>query len=274
MAYFRLNLPSWPHLENAGTVTVGAKNKDMYTPGRPMDTDVASLRKENADTRRYLALLVEQLEHTLNNLDEENLSNGLNEKLNQVEQTGEALTSQAVHTETETNRHFNDLRNEIVQNATTIRNDYSSSISQAAEALESKMREEYTAKTETSALQAEMESRFTQTASDITQAVEKTETIQMYVDGELREFVNQVKTYQRFSEEGLEIGRSDSDFKSLFSNVKLSFMQNGVEIAYVSNNKLYITNAEVLDTLSIGNPNHGFFVWDSDISGMALKWRG
>ena len=52
---------------------------------------------------------------------------------------------------------------------------------------------------------------------------------------------------------GIEIGRSDSNIKARFTNDKLSFMQSGVEVAYISKNNLYITRAEITDYLKIGN---------------------
>lgn len=51
----------------------------------------------------------------------------------------------------------------------------------------------------------------------------------------------------------MTIGKGDSPFKSQFSNTRLSFLQQGVEVAYISNNKLYITTAQVLEKLTVGD---------------------
>jgi len=37
------------------------------------------------------------------------------------------------------------------------------------------------------------------------------------------------------------------------SNDKISFLQNGIEIAYMTDNKLYITDGEFLNSLQLGN---------------------
>lgn len=51
-----------------------------------------------------------------------------------------------------------------------------------------------------------------------------------------------------------------------FTSDKLSFWQNEVEVAYVSNNKLYINEAHILSRLFIGS-------WVIDTSyGFAIKW--
>ena len=59
-----------------------------------------------------------------------------------------------------------------------------------------------------------------------------------------------------------------NNFRAVFTAQKLSFWQDSTEIAYVSNNRLYITNITVLDSISIGS-------WRMDSgSGLAFKWIG
>ena len=59
-----------------------------------------------------------------------------------------------------------------------------------------------------------------------------------------------------------------NNFRAVFTAQKLSFWQDSTEIAYVSNNRLYITNITVLDSISIGS-------WRMDSgNGLAFKWIG
>ena len=59
-----------------------------------------------------------------------------------------------------------------------------------------------------------------------------------------------------------------NNFRAVFTAQKLSFWQDSTESAYVSNNRLYITNITVLDSISIGS-------WRMDSgSGLAFKWIG
>ena len=67
--------------------------------------------------------------------------------------------------------------------------------------------------------------------------------------------------WKRFTGEGLELGRSDSPFITKLGNEKLSFVQDGVEVAYVQHNKLFITEAQVTNRLSIGDNTSGCFDW-------------
>lgn len=59
-----------------------------------------------------------------------------------------------------------------------------------------------------------------------------------------------------------------SDLCATFVSDRLSFWQGGVEIAYVSNAKLYITNAEITNRLTLGR-------WElSHTNGFTIKWIG
>lgn len=60
-------------------------------------------------------------------------------------------------------------------------------------------------------------------------------------------------TYIRFSSEGIEIGKSDNPTVMKLDNDDLAFYQNGEKVAYISNNKLEITEAKVNTSLQIGN---------------------
>ena len=63
----------------------------------------------------------------------------------------------------------------------------------------------------------------------------------------------QYQLFFRMDASGVTIGKSNSDFDVRIDNTKLSFRENGQEIAYVSNSQLYITAAEVTQKLTIGN---------------------
>ena len=71
---------------------------------------------------------------------------------------------------------------------------------------------------------------------------------------------------------GIEIGRSDSLIKARFTNDRLTFFQGDCEVAYISGSNLYITRAQVLDCLEIGNENDGFFAFDVTNNGLEVRW--
>jgi len=59
----------------------------------------------------------------------------------------------------------------------------------------------------------------------------------------------------------------------VLSNQKLSFLQDNAEIAYISNNKLYITASEVVSQFIIGNPQEGYMTLDVMDGGLTATWR-
>lgn len=98
-----------------------------------------------------------------------------------------------------------------------------------------------------------VESKFAVQADNITETFTQANEYTIEVDGKLESYITQISTMIRDSAAGIEIGKTDSTFSALLSNTKLSFRQAGREIAYISNNKLYITDAEITGTLTIGS---------------------
>ena len=64
---------------------------------------------------------------------------------------------------------------------------------------------------------------------------------------------NDFSRYIRFKAGNIELGDINSSFKTLLTHEKISFFKSDVEVAYISNNKLYITDAYIINSLRIGN---------------------
>lgn len=62
-----------------------------------------------------------------------------------------------------------------------------------------------------------------------------------------------ISSYIRFDIEGMEMGKKDGEFKMRLSPKKQSFFLKEAEVAYFSNEELYITNARILRSIRIGN---------------------
>ena len=60
-----------------------------------------------------------------------------------------------------------------------------------------------------------------------------------------------------------------NNFRAVFTATRLSFWQDATEVAYVSNNRLYITNITVLGGIAIGT-------WSvaAAESGLTFRWIG
>lgn len=80
--------------------------------------------------------------------------------------------------------------------------------------------------------------------------------------------------YIRFVDGEIWLGKdpepNEDDFKMVINNERIRFLQNNVEVAYISNNKLYITNATVTNRLEMG-----LFAWYPRSNGnLTLRFFG
>lgn len=79
------------------------------------------------------------------------------------------------------------------------------------------------------------------------------ENVEGETQAQFRELASYIRGYQ--NEEGqpvLELGSSTSDIILKQTNDRIQFVQNGEEVAYVSNNTLYITDGHFLNSLRVG----------------------
>ena len=101
--------------------------------------------------------------------------------------------------------------------------------------------------------------RITQLQNDLQSATEATE-----------EQFSILKTYMTFGENGLIIGKTGNPFTFRVINDRLAFYMNNTEVAYLSNNKLYVTQAEILTKLQLGK-----FAFEPQTNGnMSLIYTG
>lgn len=87
------------------------------------------------------------------------------------------------------------------------------------------------------------------------------------------QYKQEVATYMRFDNSGLTLGKSESPFKTKLDNEKLAFLEDDTEVAYVGNESLYIKEARVTDTLSVGTIVDGWFDWQMTSKGLGMKWK-
>ena len=95
-------------------------------------------------------------------------------------------------------------------------------------------------------------------------------------DGEFSASVeNAIFKYIKFQNGEIWLGKDkendeEADFKCVISNNRISFLQDGSEVAYISNNQLYITNATVKTRLDIG----GFSFMPRENGNLTFKYVG
>lgn len=72
-------------------------------------------------------------------------------------------------------------------------------------------------------------------------------------DANTRQEFEEIRKYIRFEDGDIIIGQSDNELRLRIENDRITFYDNVNEVAYVSNHKLHITEAEILTSILIGN---------------------
>ena len=148
----------------------------------------------------------------------------------------------------------------------------SSEISKSSEQIRLAVREDYISRSEMATIQQDFQSTITQNSSEIRMDFST-------ITDELKDNIatNQelLEEYIRFKGALIELGKVGNAFTAELSNNELAFKENGQKIAYISNNSLVITNAEVRNKLSLGNETRGWFDFIPRSNGnLSIKWRG
>ena len=99
-----------------------------------------------------------------------------------------------------------------------------------------------------STLAEQSENNFTWTVTKVNEIIEDAAAS----DSLTREQLNLIHTYMCFGEDGLTIGKAGNPLTFRVVNDRLAFYMNDTEVAYLSDNKLYVTQAEILARLQIG----------------------
>ena len=135
------------------------------------------------------------------------------------------------------NGSVRDIANETVEN--------SSAFEQNSKAIMSQVSELYTKVTDFKTYKSDISTQFTQTNQDFTyQFNTLIETINNLDSNSSSQFNNIIR-YIRFVDGNIILGEVNNDLMLKISNDKISFLQNGIEVAYMTDNKLYITDGDL-----------------------------
>lgn len=151
-----------------------------------------------------------------------------------------------------------------------VRQENSASLAISKDEILNTVSQVYATQAETEALRQEVSSEIRQTAEQVElRFAEAQQAAQDAADALEADRVER-ETYIRFTADGMELGKTDSTLIARLTNDRLSFLDGGREVAYVSNSKLYITQAEILDNLHLGS-----FAFEPRASGnLSLVWKG
>lgn len=127
------------------------------------------------------------------------------------------------------------------------------SIQVAAENIQSVVAENYYLKEDTEALVSSVSLEVEQTAKSMdiqfTQVSANMEALAAGTDAEFEE----IRKYIRFIDGKILLGEVGNELELQIANDRISFLQDGAEVAYFSNRKLYVTDTQILHSLQLGN---------------------
>ena len=125
---------------------------------------------------------------------------------------------------------------------------------------------------------ADTERRLVDLTSRLEQTRERLAFTVEHVTGDIDGVVESVNSFFEFdgadpNNPKLVIGASESPMTMELTNSRLSFLWHGDAVAYFSDNKLYVTNVEAIERMSIGTPENGYLEMVTTETGVGFMWR-
>ena len=129
----------------------------------------------------------------------------------------------------------------------------SASIQATSESITSTVMDEVYLKEDTDAMISSVNTRITQSAKDVEIRFDEfSQAIDSAVAGTDAQF-SEISRYIRFVDGNIILGEDGNTLTLRIENDRISFLDSGLEVAYFSNNKLYVTDGEFLHSLQLGN---------------------
>lgn len=125
-------------------------------------------------------------------------------------------------------------------------------ISQTSDTILSRVSDEYYTKGETDQKVSEVSTELEQTANKIEIRFTDFQSNLDTVEDSANAQFTQIKSFIRLENGNVIIGLDDNSFKQVLSATKNSFYEGAVEVAYISNKKMYITDGEFTNSLQLG----------------------
>lgn len=129
----------------------------------------------------------------------------------------------------------------------------SAQIAATSESITATVMEEVYLKDDTDALIESVSTRITQTSEDVEiKFTEFSQDIDAVAAGADAKF-EEIGKYIRFVDGNIILGEDGNTLTLRIENDRISFLDFGMEVAYFSNNKMYVTDGEFLHSLQLGN---------------------
>lgn len=138
------------------------------------------------------------------------------------------------------------------QTIASVRNELSSQITQTSASIQSMVSETYTSKSAFEEYQENVSTMFTQQSDSFQMTFSELVQRITNVDGTVNENYNELVKYIRFKGGAITLGEVNNPLILTLANDRMSFLQNGVEVAYITDKRLYIYDGEFINSCRIG----------------------
>lgn len=146
-----------------------------------------------------------------------------------------------------------DLEEKLILGITETETKLSAQIAATSESITATVMEEVYLKEDTDALVEAVSTQITQTAEDVEiRFNEFSQDIDAVAAGADAQF-EEISKYIRFVDGNIILGEDGNTLTLRIENDRIAFLDSGMEVAYFSNNKLYVTDGEFLHSLQLGN---------------------
>lgn len=170
-----------------------------------------------------------------------------------VNSTVEKIKLENGNVATDYTRAPEDDQDYINEQVTQVSTQLISTLEQTADGLRTEVGEIYTSKTELETYRQEVSTDFEQTKSSyeygFNELIQTINNNQGITDAEFE----LIRKYIRFEDGNIILGESGNQVTLKLENDILGFYQSGNRVAYLSDNKLYVTDGEFINSLRIGN---------------------
>lgn len=128
-----------------------------------------------------------------------------------------------------------------------------SSINSTSDSIMTRVSEEYYLKGETDQIVSELSSSFEQTARGFEMQFSSLTSDITNVSENADDRFTEISKYIRFVNGTIVLGESGSELTLKIENDKIVFLQNNAEVAYFTDNKLFVTDGEFTNSMQLGN---------------------
>ena len=127
------------------------------------------------------------------------------------------------------------------------------SISTESDNIKSIVAETYALKDETESIISDVRLVITQTKDSYDmEFIQFRQDVEAVANGTDAQF-EEIRKYIRFPDGKILLGEVGNELELQIANDRISFLQDGAEVAYFSNRKLYVTDTQILHSLQLGN---------------------